>query len=108
MNDYLVDYEVLAEFLDKLLAEKYPNQPAEELKSIREDGIRKLDDKIGKEVFGTLTEPQLDELDHLLDNQSATPEDYQEFFKKSGIDVEFKVTLAMQDFKQEFLGGQNA
>ena len=37
MNDYLIDYEVLANFIDKLIAEKYPNQSTAELKTLRED-----------------------------------------------------------------------
>lgn len=108
MNDYFIDYETLAKFIDKLIAEKYPNQPMAELKTLRDDSIRRLDDKIGEEIFGTLTDEQNSNLDQLLDDPSATPEAYQEFFKKSGISIEQKAANVMQNFAQEFLGGKNA
>ena len=108
MNDYLIDYEVLAKFIDKLIAEKYPNQPTAELQTLREDSIRKLDDKIGKEILGALTDEQGVELDRILDDPSATPEAYREFFNKSGINVEQRMASIMQNFAQEFLGGKNA
>lgn len=108
MDNYFVDYEVLAKFVDKLISEKYPHQSVAELSNIREESIRKLDDKIGEDIFGTLTEPQNAELDKLLDDPSTTPGAYQEFFKKAGINLEQSIARTMQNFAQEFLGGQNA
>ncbi|MBP5513080.1 hypothetical protein J6X73_02895 [Candidatus Saccharibacteria bacterium] len=108
MNDYLIDYETLGKFVDGLIAIKYPQKNAEaDLATIREKSIREVNDKIEKEVFGGLTLLQVSDLEHLLDDPSATEQDYEAFFKKTGVDFEQKVTKTMQSFAQEFLGGNH-
>ena len=108
MNDYLIDYETLSKFVDGLIAIKYPlGNAGTDLTAIREKSIREINDRIEKEVFGGLTLLQATELERLLDDPSATEQDYEAFLKKPGIDFEQKITATMQTFAQEFLGGKN-
>lgn len=107
MNDYLVEYKILAKFIDDLIAKKYPHQPAAELESIRSQSIRQLDDEITNSLLGGLTESQVAEFNALLDNQATTTDNYQDFFRKNGINVEQVIAKTMQDFTSKFLGGDN-
>ncbi len=105
--EYLVEYETLAKFVDGLIAEKYPNRPAEETKDLREDSIRQLDDAIYEEIFGELTDQQVEDLTKLLNDPSTPAERFQDFFKSVGINLEQRAASAMRSFANKFLGGEN-
>ncbi len=108
MDNYLTDQEILGQFIDELMKQKSldTNSP-EELNSIREKAIKKLDDKIGMAIFGGLTTPQLQEFNQILDRNEESPEVFQAFFKNAGVDLKKTIGDAMTAFGKEFLGGQN-
>ena len=107
MNDYLIDRETLAQFVDELIKKKaLAVDNVEELNKIRKESIKALDDEIGEAIFGSLTEKQDEEFNQLLDHDETA--DYKDFFAKNNIDVEKIITDTMQNFATKFLGGQNA
>lgn len=106
MENYLIERETLAEFVDSLIARK--TQPIENLDALREENIKKLDDRISQAVFGSLTKNQLDELNIMLDQDEDNDQTFQDFFNRAGVNLEKVVTDTMQNFGKEFLGGENA
>lgn len=109
MNDYLIDQEVLEEFIDELLKHQaLPVDSPEELTRKREEAIRALDDKIGLAIFSRFTEEQGQEYEQLLGGDDVSAEDCQAFFDKIGLDVDTIISDTMQEFAKEFLGGKNA
>ena len=107
MEEYLIEHDTLAKLVDALLSQKYPDKAPENLAKIREEGIRKLDDKISAEIFGSLDEKQLKEINDLLDDQEKDPSVFQDFFKKHGINLNQKITEVREEVSAEFLGGKD-
>ncbi|MBR3264282.1 hypothetical protein IKF94_03615 [Candidatus Saccharibacteria bacterium] len=105
MENYFIERETLAEFVDSLIAKK--TQPIENPETTREEAIKKLDDRISQAIFGGLTKKQLDEINTLLDQEDADDQAFQDFFNRAGVNLEEVIKKAMQDFGQEFLGGEN-
>lgn len=109
MDNYLIDRETLGKFVDELIKQKaLPVNTPEELSTLREEVITKLDDKIGMAIFGSLTKAQYAELNSLLDDETATEATFDAFFHQNGINIDKIVTETIQAFGAEFLGGQNA
>lgn len=109
MDNYLLDYETLGKFVDEIMkTSPMPVNDTEELKALREENIKKLDDKISTAIFGSLNDEQLDQINNILDNDDGSQEVYENFFKEAGIDVQQVITKAVQDFSAEITGGQNA
>lgn len=109
MDDYITDRKALEQFVDELFKQKpLPANSAEELHSLREETIKKLDDSIGVAIFGSLNEQQLEELNQTLDSGEDTPEFFQKFFSDAGIDLKQTMSSTMENFRKEFLGGENA
>lgn len=107
MDNYLLDRQTLEQFVNGLIAERFPGQAeTPQIAHLREVAIQTLDDRIGTAIFGGLTESQLIEINRLLDT-TEDPEAYHQFFQKVGIDLEQTIAKAMQKFSVEFLGGQN-
>ena len=108
MDNYLIDREALGQFVDELMKKKpLPANTAEELTTLREENIKALDDKIGMAIFGSLTTPQLEEFNQILDRGEESPEVFQNFFQNAGIDLQKTIGDAMTTFGKQFLGGQN-
>ena len=109
MDDYLIDHETLGKFVNELFKKKpLPANSAEELNNLREETIKSLDDKIGIAIFSRLTPAQNTEYNQLLDSDDDSPEAYQDFFNRAGINLQKIITDTAQEFSAEFLGGQNA
>ena len=109
MEDLLLDRETLGKFVDELIKQKaLPVDNTEELNKMREDSIKSLDDKIGMAIFGRLNEEQNEEINQLLDQNEEDPDVFRRFFESAGIDTEKVIKDTMQEFGNEFLGGQNA
>lgn len=108
MDNCLVDRETLGQFVDSLINTKFPNQPTSDFGKLREDAIRVLDERISNSIFGGLSEPQLIELNQLLDDENTDESAFADFFMKSGVNLEQSITGVFNDFKREFLGGENA
>ena len=107
MEQYLIEHDVLARLVDNLLVQKYQNQTPANLKEIREDNVHKLDEFISARVFDGLSDDQLDELNGLFDRQENDPTVFQDFFRNNNISLKQIVDKAIQDFSQDFLGGQH-
>ncbi len=108
MDNYLIERDTLAKVVDSLLATKYPNQPESELSKVREENLKKLDDRISSAIFGKLNDEALDEINSMLDRKENDPTAFRIFFKNAGVDLEQTITDTVKSFSQEFLGGQNA
>ena len=109
MDNYLLDYETLGKFVDELMkAKPMPANNPEELNALREEYIKKLDDRIAVAVFGSLNEEQLKEISALFDQDDGSPDAYEKFFKDADIDIQQVITDTMEKFKNDFLGGENA
>ena len=104
MKKYLVDYEELAKFVDTLISQKYPDEPVDRHKALREKSIEELDLAIGSAIFGSLAKPDLDRLNQLLDQESATEEDYDHFFEDLNLDLAKITERAAQKYAKQFLG----
>ncbi len=108
MDDYLVDRGTLGRFVDELIKQKPLSiNSTEELSNFREKCMKELDDQIGDAVFGNLTKEQNEELNGILDRDDDSVEEYQNFFKRAGINIEAIITTTMQRYAKAFLGGQN-
>ena len=108
MKNYFTDYETLGKVVDQLISQKYPNQPPENLESLREESIQKLDDQIGDAIIDSLSREQFDQFNALLDQEEAEAPVFQNFFEQCGIDLNNIMMKTIQDFSAEFLGGENA
>ena len=107
MEQYLIEYDTLAELVDKLISQKYPDQLPANINEIRKSEIQKLDDKIGVKIFGSLNEQQLKEVNALLDDDGQDPSALKDFFANAGINLEQKISEAMKEYGTAFLGGKN-
>lgn len=107
-NDYLIERGTLVELVDALLSKKYPNGLPENINAIREENIKKLDDKITKDLFDSFTESQLTDFNELLDKNVSDPQVFRNFFKDANIDLEQQIEKSVREFSAEFLGGENA
>ena len=104
-----MDRETLGKFVDELIKQKaLPVDNTDELNKLREDSIRALDEKIGMSLFGRLNREQGEEINRLLDQNEEDPDVFRKFFESAGIDTETVIKDTMQEFGEEFLGGQNA
>ena len=104
METYLVDRDILSKVVDSLIAQKFPEQPAQdEIEALREDGIKRLDSKISKAIFSHLDDDEIVALGKLLDDKDTTSEVFNDFFDNSSIDISQVIAGAIKDFSQEFL-----
>lgn len=109
MDNYLIDREVLEQIVDDLMKQKpLPANSAEELNTIREKAIGDLDDEIGMAVFCSLSDEELTEFNRLIDSNEASPEAYQKIFNNAGVDLQEVIAGTIANFKNEFLGVENA
>lgn len=108
MNSNLIERETLGQFADTLIAQKYPNLPDKAKLEIREKVIDEIDERIGMAIFGSLTEDQLEEINAMLDRKSTSEKAYREFFARHNVNLRSKIDEALADFKEEYLGGENA
>ena len=109
MDDYLIDRQVLSKFVDELI-KRYPLpvNSEEELNTLCENAIKKLDDQIGTAIFSRLSKTQNTEIGQLMDREDSDESKFQNYFKNAGIDVEKVIADTMQQFSIDFLGGKYA
>ena len=104
MESYLVDQEILEQFADHLLSEKYPDQPVSTHANTKKEIMRALDHQILKDILGNLTKEQGAELNHLLD-KSENPAVFEAFFTRHNINLEEILKNTMVKFRNNFLEG---
>ena len=100
-----MDRETLERFVDPLITQKCSEVKGSELSQIREENIKKLDDLICNTIFEDLTSEQLEEINQIIDEGRDDPDTICEFLDDNNINLEQKVTKALEQFKTEFLGG---
>ena len=106
MNNYLIDREILGQFVDELIKQKaLPVNNPEELNALREEAIKNLDEAIGVAIFSKLTKEQYAEFDQLSNDPNTTEDSYDTFFKNAGLDISQIVTDTVKAFGAEFLKG---
>ena len=104
VENTLVNRQDLAHFVDELIKKKsLPAMPAEELNDLRARTIDTLDDHIGLAIFGQLDDAEDAELNRMLDDDSATERDYDDFFTSAGINISQTVQDTMTAFATAFL-----
>ena len=109
MDNYLIDREALSRFVDELIKNKTLSvSNAEELNAKREEAIKALDEKISLAIFRNFTPEQNTEFNQLLDREDTTEATFENFFQKTGLDIEKITNDALAEFAKEFLGDQNA
>ena len=107
METYLVEPEILEQFADHLIGEKYPDHPISSHANIKKEIMKALDHQILKGILGSLTKEQGAELNRLLD-KTEDPAAFEAFFTRYNIDLEENIKNTMVNFRNNFLeGGQN-
>ena len=107
MENYLVDYETLAGFVDEFIAKKYPEDSPEDHQELRKESIEKLGSAIDAAVFDRLSDEQVDELDAILEKEDASENAFDDYLASKGIDLQETITQVIKNFQDEFLGGEN-
>ena len=105
MDSYIIDEQVLGDFVDALLKEKYPGEPVEAHAEIKEQAKKDLDHQVLKAILGGLTQEQGTELNRILKENSSDEEAFASFFEEQGINLEKVITDAMASFKEDFMKG---
>ena len=104
MENTLLDRQTLEQAADALLAQKYPDQPAESLSAERETIIAGLDDAI----VDKLNPEQLDTYLNLLNTEQEDSSVFENFFSSNGINLEAVSQEATTNYVKQYLGGENA
>ena len=106
MQDYLLDRETLAQFVDELMKKRpIPVDNVTEINSFREEQMKALDDHISDAIFGSMSDAQLSSLNQLLDQEKDNPDVFQNFFKAQDIDIDGIVANAVNTFSANYLAG---
>ena len=106
MESYLVDQEILEQFADHLLSEKYPDQPVSNHANTKKEIMRAFDHQVLKDILGNLTKEQGAELNYLLD-KTENPAAFEDFFTRHDIDLSAILKNTMVVFRNNFLGGND-
>ena len=108
MENTLLDRQTLEQAADALLAQKYPDQPAESLSAERETIIAGLDDAIGQAIVDKLNPEQLNTYLNLLNTEQEDSSIFENFFSSNGINLEAVSQEATTNYVKQYLGGENA
>lgn len=93
----------MAEFVDALIAKKYPGEPAEHYADLREQAVQALDNYTEDKLIGQLTEEQQQRLNELAEADGDPSAAFLNFFIQSGIDFNQIMQTAMLEFANSFL-----
>ena len=63
MKNNFIEREMLSQFVEPLVDQKYPKLPYKYKQEIREETIDKLDERIGLSIFDDMSDLQLMEFD---------------------------------------------
>ncbi len=107
MENNFIQHEILGRFVDGLIAQKYPGQPAENFKEIRNQSIDEVNKKIDMAIYSSLSIEQLEEINDLFENNEENPDVFADFFKRAGVDTEQITKEALEGYAKSFLGGGN-
>ena len=107
MENNFIQHEILGRFVDGLIAQKYPGQPAENFKEIRNKSIDEVNKKIDMAIYSSLSIEQLEEINDLFENNEENPDVFADFFKRAGVDAEQITKETLEGYAKSFLGGSN-
>lgn len=108
MENTLLDRQELEQAADALLAQKYPDQPAETLTEERERIIAELDDAVGQAIISKLNLEQLESYLGLLKSEQEDSSVFENFFRDNQIDLNAISNEATTNYVKQYLGGENA
>ena len=103
METKVTNYEQLSQYVDALIATKYPNQPEKILNSNRANLIKELNDYILAAVADGLTDKQVDALESILNNPDSDDVAVNAFFAGTGSDLNQRIEGAMTDFGKKYM-----
>ena len=96
--------EVIAGFAEGLLVEKNLGEMDEATeKDMVQDLIERINDFINRAVLENLPKEKLDELDTMIENNTATPEAVAQLIQSSGVDASAVSIEAMAKFREVYL-----
>jgi hypothetical protein len=96
--------EVIASFAEGLLVEKNLGEMDEATKKdMVQDLIERINDFINRAVLENLPKEKLDELDTMIENNTATPEAVAQLIQSSGVDASAVSIEAMAKFREVYL-----
>ena len=96
--------EVVANFAKGLLTEKNLGEMDEATeKDMVQDLIERINDFVNRAVLESLPKEKLDELDDMIDSDTATPEAVAQLIQNSGIDASAVAVKAMEKFREVYL-----
>ena len=97
--------EIIENFARGLLIEKNLGEMDENTeKDMINDLIERVNAFIDRAVLESLPKEKLDELDNMIDNDTATPEAVAQLIQSSGIDANTISVEAMAKFREVYLG----
>ncbi len=106
-DDYFIEYDTLANVVDALIKQKYQDEPVpDNIKTSREESIKRLDDQISKAFFNNLTDEQIAEVKKMLD-RDAPQEEIHEYFYNLDIDMSEVIAKTIQEFGTDFIGADH-
>ena len=91
--------EILAKFVEQMMREKGVDSQEE-----KEQLIEILNDRIDKAIIGALPDDRLVALNEELDEDEPSDKKIDAIIYGSGVDFEQTVSVAMKEFKNEYLG----
>ena len=98
------DEEALEKFVGEILADKDLSGMTDEAKVYLIDDLKtRLMDQINRALIDELSEEKLAEFNTMLDNDSITADQVQEFVASSGVDVKQVVARAALVFRDLYL-----
>lgn len=104
---HTADYEHMLEFVDALIAKKYPSDSADAHINLRERVAEALENHIEDALVSQLTEEQQQRLNDLAEIDGDPSAAFLNFFIQSGIDFNQIVQQAMLDFANSFLAAES-
>lgn len=98
----LEDSQAAVQFIDKLIDEKEMQNLDEEIRlQLRADLLRRLEDRISRNIVNALDGPKLAQFEHLIDTNQI--DKIQEFLYKEGINIHEVVARSMSEFQASYL-----
>jgi hypothetical protein len=98
----LQDSQAAIQFVDKIIEEKGLQGVDEEIRlQLRNDILRRLEDRINHLIVESLNPEQLAKFEHLIDTNQI--DKLQEFLHNQGVNVHGVVARAMNDLRQSYL-----
>ncbi|MBR3144210.1 hypothetical protein IKF12_03395 [Candidatus Saccharibacteria bacterium] len=107
MEAQLIDRDQLVQFVDALVAAKYPNQPEKILTIDRERYVVELNDYIMNGIAKGLDDSSIEKLDKILEDPASDTDSIKEFFASTGTSLDDRISTAMAEYTRKFMEVEN-